>query len=72
MTLIASIWPSRSLIGSRLASTVPRYGCGIFRRSSNLAAGDAEQITDRARVPEGDQRRVDAVLEHRAMLDQCI
>ena len=28
-----------------------------------LAAGDPEQVTDRARVPEGDQRRVDAVLK---------
>src|SRR3954453_716440 len=35
-----------------------------------LTAGDAEQIADRARVPEGDQRRVDAMLEHRAVLDQ--
>jgi hypothetical protein len=35
-----------------------------------LAAGDAEQVGDRARVPEGDQGRVDAVLEHRAVLDQ--
>jgi hypothetical protein len=34
-----------------------------------LAAGDTEQIADRARVTEGDQRRVDAVLEHRAVLD---
>jgi hypothetical protein len=35
-----------------------------------LAARDTEQIRDRARVPEGDQRRVDTVLEHRAVLDQ--
>jgi hypothetical protein len=35
-----------------------------------LAAGVAEQIGDRARVPEGDQRGVDAVLERRAMPDQ--
>jgi hypothetical protein len=35
-----------------------------------LAAGDTEQVGDRAGVPEGDQRGVDAVLEHRAMLDQ--
>src|SRR4051794_32810507 len=35
-----------------------------------LTAGDAEQIGDRARVPERDQTRVDAVLEHRAVLDQ--
>jgi hypothetical protein len=35
-----------------------------------LAAGDAEQVGHRARVPERDQRRVDAVLEHRAVLDQ--
>jgi hypothetical protein len=35
-----------------------------------LAARDTEQISDRARVPEGDQRRVDAMLEHRSVLDQ--
>jgi hypothetical protein len=35
-----------------------------------LAAGDTEEVRDRARMPEGDQRRVDAVLEHRAVLDE--
>jgi hypothetical protein len=35
-----------------------------------LAAGDPEQIANRARMPEREQRRMNAVLEHRAMLDQ--
>jgi len=35
-----------------------------------LTAGDTEQVADRTRMAEGDQRRVDAVLEHRAVLDQ--
>ena len=35
-----------------------------------LAAGDTEAVRDRARMPEGHQRRVDAVPEHRAVLDQ--
>ena len=35
-----------------------------------LAAGKTEQIRDRARVTEGDERRVDAVLQRRAMAHQ--
>jgi hypothetical protein len=35
-----------------------------------LTAGVAEQVRDRARVPERDQRRVDAVLQRRAMPHQ--
>jgi hypothetical protein len=35
-----------------------------------LTAGDAEQVSHRAWVTKRDERRVDAVLEHRAMLDQ--
>jgi hypothetical protein len=35
-----------------------------------LAAGDTEEVGDRAGVAEGNQRGVDAVLEHRAVLDQ--
>jgi hypothetical protein len=35
-----------------------------------LTAGDAEQVGDRARVLERDHRGVNAVLEHRAVLDQ--
>jgi hypothetical protein len=35
-----------------------------------IAAGEAEQIRHRARVPERDQRRVDAVLKGGAMPDQ--
>jgi hypothetical protein len=35
-----------------------------------VAAGVPEQIRHRARMPEGHQRRVDTVLERRAMADQ--
>jgi hypothetical protein len=35
-----------------------------------LAAGDTEQVGDRAGVPEGDQHCVDPVFEHRAVLHQ--
>jgi hypothetical protein len=35
-----------------------------------LASGQAEQVADRARVPERDQRRMDPVLERRAMTHQ--
>ena len=35
-----------------------------------LAVGQTEQIRHRARMPEGDQRRVDTVLQRRAMPDQ--
>jgi hypothetical protein len=46
----------------RLASTVARHGLWDLQAVQQLAAGDAEQVGDRARVPEGDHRRVDAVL----------
>jgi hypothetical protein len=35
-----------------------------------LTAGDPEQVGHRAGLAERDQRRVDAMLEHRAVLDQ--
>jgi hypothetical protein len=43
---------------------------GDLQAIEQLAAGVAEQIRHRARVAEGDQRRVDAVLERRAMADE--
>jgi hypothetical protein len=44
---------------------------GDLQAIQQLAAGVAEQIGDRARVPEGDQRSVDAVLQRRAVADRC-
>ena len=53
---------------TRVDGAPPRVG--DREAIEQLAAGVAEQIRDRARVPEGHQRRVDAVLQRRAMADQ--
>jgi hypothetical protein len=47
-----------------------RQGCGIASRSSSCRPATPNRSVTRARVPERDQRRVDAVLEHRTVLDQ--
>jgi hypothetical protein len=49
---------------------VPAPRIGDLQTVQQLAAGVPEQIRDRARVPEGDQRGVDAVLQRRAVPDQ--
>jgi hypothetical protein len=46
----------------------PRVGDG--QAVQQLAAGVTEEVGDRARVAEGDQRGVDAVLQRRAVPDQ--
>ena len=61
---------SRSSISSSEAVTLPRQGSGTSSRCQQLAALDPEQVGDRAGPPEVDQGRVDAVLQHRAVLDQ--
>ena len=45
-------------------------GLGDLEPLQEPPALDPEQVGDRARPAEVDQRRVDPVLEHRAMLDQ--
>jgi hypothetical protein len=54
----------------RVTSTLRRHGSGILKAVEQLAARQAEQVRDRARMPEGDQRGVDAVLQRGAMPDQ--
>ena len=48
--------------------TAPRLG--EIELGEQLAAGDAEQVGHRDLMPERDQRRVDPVLQRRAVLDQ--
>src|SRR5208283_1396838 len=59
-------------IPDRLKARVDGAAPGLrdVQALEQFAAGYPEQIADRARMPEGHERRVNAVLEHRAVLDQ--
>ena len=66
--------PAGELTACRVAS--PRLALDPLRRedadvSEQLAAGDAEQVRRRDLMAEGDQVRVDAVLEDRGCLIRC-
>jgi hypothetical protein len=51
-TVSWAICSSRSSISSRLTSTLRRHGSGDLQAVERLAAGQTEEVGDRARVPE--------------------
>jgi hypothetical protein len=66
-------------LGDEALEFVDRLEAGIDRAApwlrdlepvKQLAAGDAEQVGDRAGMPEGDHRRMDAALQAGLVLDQ--
>ena len=57
-------------MSTRLASTGLPPRVGDREAVKQLAAGMTEQIADRTGVPEGHQRRVNAVLQRRAMANE--
>jgi hypothetical protein len=55
-------------VKARVEGAAP--GLWDIQALEQFAAGDPEQIADWAGMPEAHQRRVNTVLEHRAVLDQ--
>ena len=55
-------------VKARVDALAPRIG--NLETVEQLPARDSEQVGDRTRMPEGEHRGVDTVLEHRLVLDQ--